>query len=215
MVSIVAKDNSNKLDQTQTFAGICQAAVMVQGIARKNSVDQTAFNLMLKSIININPVETLDVYGGELANLSTGLTMMAAQLGDSTDNKDPELTRYIVNLLNLERRLRSKPKVLTELGNRIEQCQRQLMHYELDSDNMVSNFASIYTDVISPLGGKIQIAGEPSILKQVANQNRIRALLLAGIRSTVLWRQVGGQRRNILFNRRKFVTSAKQLLNQI
>ncbi|MEW6997196.1 high frequency lysogenization protein HflD [Colwelliaceae bacterium BS250] len=207
-------NDKNKVEQTISFAGICQVAIMVQGIARKNQLDDDLFRLMLNSIINTTPVDSLAVYDGKLENLSEGLTMMVAQLGDNTANKDPELTRYIVSLLNLERRLKNKPKLMASLGDRIDQCLRQLDHFAIDSDNMTSNLASIYTDVVSPLGSKIQIAGEPNILKQVGNQNRIRALLLAGIRATVLWRQVGGQRRSILFNRRRFVATAADLLKQ-
>ncbi len=206
----------NKLtEQTMTFAGICQVGQMVQGIARQNQLDEALFEVMLKSVINLNPTSTLAVYDDALANLQDGLSAVVTQLGDQTVNKDPELTRYIVCLLNLERKLKSKPKVMAELGNRLEQCNRQLAHFELTSDNMVANLASIYTDIISPLGTKIQVAGEPNILKQVGNQHRIRALLLAGVRSAVLWRQVGGKRRNILFQRRKIVSNASQLLKQI
>lgn len=206
----------NKLtEQTITFAAICQVAQMVQHIARKNQLDDALFDIMLKSITNMNPNSTLDVYGNELSNVEQGLQTLVTQLGDSSATKDPELTRYIVCLLNLERRLSSKSRILQQLGDRIEQCNRQLVHFELNSDNMHASLASIYTDIISPLGTKIQIAGEPNILKQVSNQNRIRSLLLAGVRAAVLWRQVGGKRRNILFQRRKIVNEASALLKQI
>ena len=68
---------------------------------------------------------------------------------------------------------------------------------------------------MSPLGARIQVTGEPIILKQKNNQHTIRALLLSGIRAAVLWRQVGGKRRNILFSRKKIVDTAKQLLQTI
>ncbi|WOH38337.1 high frequency lysogenization protein HflD [Thalassotalea fonticola] len=202
-------------DQTLTFAGICQVAMMVQGIARKNHCDDELFNVMMRSIVNTNPANCLNVYDDKLANISDGLMMIVAQLGDKNPKKDPEITRYIVSLLNLERRLQNKPKVMAELGSRIDQCIRQLDHFELNSEHMRNSLASIYTDVISPLGAKIQIAGDPNILKQVGNQHRIRALLLAGIRATVLWRQMGGKRRTILFRRGTFVSTAQQLLKQI
>ncbi|WP_371379214.1 high frequency lysogenization protein HflD [Thalassotalea aquiviva] len=205
---------SNIKDQTLTFAGICQTVVMVQDIARKNKLDDAVFEVMLNSILNTKPENALAVYDGNINNIQDGLSMIVGQLGDSKTAKDPELTRYMVSLLNLERRLQSKPKVMATLAERIEQCQRQLGHFELNSDTMISNLASIYTDVISPLGTKIQVAGEPNILKQVGNQNRIRALLLAGIRATVLWRQMGGKRRNILFSRRRIVRTAEQLTKQ-
>ncbi|TLU66283.1 high frequency lysogenization protein HflD [Thalassotalea litorea] len=201
--------------QTLTFAAICQAAAMIQGIARKNQLDEPLFELMLNSIVITDPKDSLEVYGSDIAHLKKGLQLIVSQLGDTTAEKDPEITRYIVSMLNLERRLQNKKKDLASLGSRIDQCQRQLDHFELTSDTMIANFANVYIDVISPLATRIQIAGEQSILKQVGNQNRIRALLLSGIRAAVLWRQMGGKRRVILFRRRQVVAEAQKLLKSI
>ncbi|MFD2166803.1 high frequency lysogenization protein HflD [Thalassotalea euphylliae] len=202
-------------EQTLTFAAICQIASMVQKIARNGSTDEQQLDTMLRSIINTSPENTLAVYGGELANVKQGLEIVVNHLGDENKQKDPELTRYIVSLLNLERRLTKNKKQLAALGQRIEQAQRQTEHYEINSSTLLASFAGIYSDLISPLGARIQVAGEPAILKQESNQHKIRSLLLAGIRSAVLWRQVDGKRRNILFSRTKILQCAKQLLNEI
>ena len=173
---------------------------------------------MLNSVIQTSPESTLAVYGSDQANIKTGLTDLVEHLGDNDKKskvKDPEFTRYIISLINLERKLTKQPKQMAQLGERIEATQRQLEHYPITSETIVSSFASIYSDIISPLGARIQVTGEPSILKQTTNQHKIRALLLAGIRGAVLWRQVGGKRRTILFSRAKLVNTAKQLLSTI
>ena len=202
-------------EQTITMAAVCQVAALVQKIARSGENTDSDLKVMLESIVITSPENTLDVYGNDSANLKTGLNALVEQLGNQTKQKDPELTRYVVSLLGLERRLANKRGQLSLLGERIEQCQRQLAHYEINSDTLVASLASIYSDLLSPLGTPIQVAGEPERLKQTGNQHKIRALLLAGIRSSVLWRQVGGKRRNILFGRGKMVACAQQLLNQI
>lgn len=202
-------------EQTYTLAAIFQAAKLVQDIARSGQSQQNSFDVLLKSILITSPNKTLDVYGGDISNLRLGLTTLKEQLGDKSKTKDPELTRYIVNLLALERKLTKNNKLLQQLGNRIEASERQTMHYEFNSETLLASFASIYSDLISPLGTKIQIAGQPDILKQTHNQHRIRALLLSGIRNAVLWRQVGGKRRNIVFQRSKILACADQLLKQI
>jgi len=199
-------------DQTLTLAAICQVASSVQKISRQGSSNETELSTLLNSIINTSPQNTLEVYGNDVTNLKKGLQTLVAHLGNSSKQKDPEVTRYVVSLLSLERRLTKKTAKLTELGNRIEQCQRQLAHFDINSDTLISSLASIYSDIISPLGTPIQVAGNPEILKQTVNQHKIRALLLAGIRSAVLWRQVGGKRRTILFSRAKIVACAEQLL---
>ncbi|TWX65964.1 high frequency lysogenization protein HflD [Colwellia demingiae] len=208
-------------DQTITFAAICQVAYQVQQVSRTGQISDEEFSVLLQSIIETSPVNTLAVYGGEIGNIKKGLELLISHLGsdNGTDSakkgKDPELTRYIISLINLERRLTKQPKQLNALGERINATERQLEHYTLTSDTLTASFASIYSDIISPLGHKIQVTGEPSILKQNINQYKIRALLLAGIRAAVLWRQVGGKRRHILFSRKKIVDTAKELLKSI
>ena len=213
-------------DQTITLAAIFQAAYLVQQVSRTGQIDESALNVLLTSITITSPENTLAVYGGELANIKQGLELLINHLGDSSNGstntitkekkvKDPELTRYIIGLINLERKLIKQPKQLSQLGERIEASNRQLAHYPISSETLISSFASIYGDIISPLGARIQVTGEPSILKQTVNQHKIRALLLAGIRSAVLWRQVGGKRRNILFSRNKIIRNAEQLLKTV
>ncbi len=206
-------------DQTITFAAMCQVANQVQNVSRKGQINDEEFSILLNSIMQTSPENTLAVYGGDLANIKQGLQLLISHLGDSKSGKnkvkDPEFTRYIISLINLERRLAKQPKQLALLGERIEANKRQLEHYTLTSEPLIASFASIYSDIISPLGNRIQVTGEPEFLKQTVNQYRIRALLLAGIRAAVLWRQVGGKRRTILFSRNKLVNTAKQLLEQI
>mgnify|MGYP000219568461 CR=1 FL=1 len=213
-------------DQTITLAAICQAAYFVQQISRTGQIDENTLEVLLKSITVTSPENTLAVYGDELINIKQGLELLISHLGDSSSAsthvnsegkkiKDPELTRYIISLINLERKLIKQPKQLAQLGERIDDSKRQLEHYSITSETLISSFASIYSDIISPLGARIQVTGEPSMLKQMANQHKIRALLLSGIRAAVLWRQVGGKRRNILFSRSKIVKNAQQLLNTI
>ena len=205
-------------DQTITLAAICQAAYLVQQVSRTGIIDDHELTVLINSITITSPENALAVYGGDLMNVKKGLQLVVNHLGDNGGDKskvkDPELTRYIIGLINLERKLIKKPKQLASLGERIESTKRQLDHYDIISDTLISSFASIYSDIISPLGARIQVTGEPTILKQTVNQHKIRALLLAGIRSAVLWRQVGGKRRNILFSRSKLVKTA-QLLNTI
>lgn len=202
-------------DITLTFAAICQVANLVQSVSRTGKVDEQQLNILLNSIIQTSPENTLAVYGGKLANIREGLESLVDHLDNQNKTKDPEFTRYIIGLINLERRLIKAPEKLKQLASRIEDTERQLQHYELTSEPLLASFASIYSDIISPLGARIQVAGDPTLLKQTANQHKIRALLLAGIRSTVLWRQVGGKRRGILLGRKKLVACAKQLLDQI
>ncbi|MEK7758734.1 MAG: DUF489 family protein, partial [Pseudomonadota bacterium] len=49
-------------------------------------------------------------------------------------------------------------------------------------------------------------------LSNPAIADKVRAALLAGIRSAVLWRQLGGRRWQLLFSRGKLARTAAELL---
>lgn len=58
------------------------------------------------------------------------------------------------------------------------------------------------------------MTGSTLYLQQLAMHHRIRACLLAGIRSAVLWRQVGNKWQ-VLFSRRKIIAMAKQIYSSL
>ncbi len=199
-------------DRTIAFAGICQAVALVQQVAKDGYCDNAAFETSIKAILNTSPSSTLDVFGNE-ANLKTGLECLVNGI-DSTPTGS-ELTRYVISLMALERKLKEKPEAMSQLGNRIQMLERQTDHFDLFDDQMISNIASIYLDIISPIGPRIQVAGTPSVLQQTSNQHKVRALLLSGIRCSVLWRQVGGKRRHIIWGRKKMLEQARILLARL
>ena len=78
---------------------------------------------------------------------------------------------------------------------------------------MLARLADTYASTVSQLQPRIMVQGEPDYLNTPANANRIRALLLAGMRSAVLWRQLGGHRLKLLWTRKRIVACAQAMLN--
>ena len=103
------------IENNLALAGVCQAATLVQQLARRGSADNEAIEASLSSILVTDPETPQQVFG-QLANLKTGYTTLAAQLSDKQATKDTELTRYIASILGLERKLARKPKAMQELG---------------------------------------------------------------------------------------------------
>lgn len=200
-------------DQVLAFAAIYQAAEQVQKVARHGSYDEQSFTPCIQSLLVTDPKNTLEVFSGEIAHLRAGLKMLVDHMGNNPQ-KDPEITRYVVSLLALERKMTKRRDLMSLMGTRIEQVKRQCNHFELTDDTILGNLADIYSEFVSPLGPRIQVSGAPLHLQQPANQHRVRSLLLAGIRAAVLWRQVGGKRRMLLLHRMKLVKAAEELLKQ-
>jgi high frequency lysogenization protein len=202
------------IDQVISFSGICQAAALVQQIAKSGQTDPAALQTTLNSILVTDPKSTEEVFGST-ANLKLGIETLINQLNPTGNAKDAELTRYVVNLLSLERKVSQQRGLLPMLGERIAQVKRQLDHATELDHHIIRNMASIYSDLISPLGPRIQVSGSPTFLKQELCQHQIRAALLAGLRAAVLWRQVGGKRRHLLFSRKKILDTARYLQTQV
>lgn len=202
--------NEQLINRTMAFAGILQAIAQVQHLARHGELDNAELAASLNTILVTNPDNTADVYPDKIV-LQKGYKLILNQLGDSSQ-KDVEITRYLVGVLALERKLVRSNSGLGMLAERINQVNRQLHHFAITDEQVVANLASIYSDIISNLGPKIQISGNPVCLQRPIVQHKIRALLLAAIRSAVLWRQLGGKRQHLVFARKAIVDTAKKSL---
>ncbi|SCC50017.1 high frequency lysogenization protein HflD [Kosakonia oryziphila] len=203
----------NYYDITLALAGICQSAQLVQQLAHQGHCDSDALHVSLNSVIDLNPDSTLSVFGGSETNLHIGLeTLLGVLNASSRQGLNGELTRYTLSMMVLERKLADNKGAMETLGNRIAGLQRQLEHFDLQSETLLSAMAAIYIDVISPLGPRIQVTGSPAVLQSPQVQAKVRATLLAGIRAAVLWHQVGGGRLQLMFSRNRLLTQAKQIL---
>lgn len=198
--------------RTVAFAAMCQAAYLVDKIACKGICpDAVAFNASLRSIVRTESAAPLDVFGGH-ASLKVGYQTAIEQLDGATNSRNLQVTKYLAGIMALERKLSANSGALNLLGERINQVNRQLSHFEIDDSNVLNNLDSIYRDLISNLGPKIHVNGDPGCLQQVQTQHKIRALLLAGVRATVLWRQIGGKRRQLLLSRKAMMHHTQQHL---
>ena len=204
----------NQQDKTLALAGVYQSVILVQEIAHSGNVADAQLVSMLETLFRFDANNVTDVYGDALS-VKKGLKKLIEQLSGNTTQEDKELIRYGVNLLNLEKSLKRSPKIMDELANNLQKTQDKMEYFDLSHENIIASLADIYQTSISPLGQKIMVQGEHTYLAQPSNANKIRALLLAGIRSAVLWRQCGGSRWQLLFHRTKYIHSAEQLLRSI
>lgn len=201
-------------DRIIALAALAQAAAAVKQVARTGRVTNTDVSEpLLKSVLNQSPSSVHALFPN-LAQLRVGLETLLQQIG-ATRDKDVEVTRYVVGMLALERRLSRSPIVLEQLSQRLQQLQRQQNDFQFAEETIVAGMGSTYSDLISPLGQPLKINGKQDHLKQPANQNLIRALLLAGVRNAVLWRQVGGKRRHFIFSRQRMVRAAQTILREL
>ncbi|VFP87669.1 High frequency lysogenization protein HflD [Candidatus Erwinia haradaeae] len=206
----------NYHDIILALAGICQSAYLVQQLSHYGQCPVDAFKTSLSSLLNLKPPSILAVFGNQKSNIKCGLeTLLGILNSSSSQGLAIEVTHYTMSLIGLERKLHKNPLALGDLANRIGGLNRQIEYYSLESDKFLSLIAEIYVDIISPLGSRIQVSGSAEILKNINTQNKVRAILLAGIRSAVLWKQVGGHRWQLMFFRNRLMNEAQLILKSL
>ena len=193
------------------LAGIYQAVDQVKEAARAGTADPPALRASIGSVFRFDADSAESVFGG-LEGLKRGLRTLCEQLGRRDLKPDPELTAYAANLMFLERKLTGSPWMVETLRKEIDVAGRVADQENFDDPAVIANLAHAYSQTLSRLSPRILVHGEPELLKDADIANRIRALLLAGMRSAVLWRQVGGSRLKLLFGRKRIVSGAQAAL---
>jgi CII-binding regulator of phage lambda lysogenization HflD len=73
--------------------------------------------------------------------------------------------------------------------------------------DVISKLGQLYADTISHLRPKVIVQGNPHYLQQADVVAEIRALLLAALRSAVLWRQMGGTMWDFVLRKRAMIAA--------
>ncbi len=207
--------SSRERDRIIALAALLQAVTLVQQIAETGQVNQTEFATLLTSLAVTDAASTEAVYG-DLSQLKMGFSQLNKQLSKSKDKKDILLLRYVISLLHLERKLAKRPDMLDLISREIDQIPQQIEYFgDINSPQVIARFADIYHRTISELSPRVHVHGEPTFLQQADNVNRIRALLLAGIRAAILWHQKGGRRWQFIFQSNKMLTISTSILTSL
>jgi high frequency lysogenization protein len=199
-------------EQLVALGAVFESAVLVDKLARTGQVSEPSVACLIGSLLVRNPPSTLDVYGGDDLNLRDGYRALVSALERDPASLQRDPLRYALALLALERQLNKRDDMLQVMGSRLDQVQQQVEHFGPTHENVIANCGSLYQDTISTFRQRIQVQGDSRHLQQANNAAKIRALLLAGIRSARLWRQLGGHRWQLVFSRSKLLKELYPLL---
>jgi high frequency lysogenization protein len=191
-------------DQTIALAGLYQSLALVQNIAWKGDDNHSCMIPTIASILKLDVDHFIDVYGS-IDNLQLGMQTLKTALQNKSEKRAVERTRYAINLMYLASKLEEDKKALSSLGSQIERINNQYDSVTDSLDDITQDLGGLYQECISPLGPKIIIQGDPVYLKTSQNASKIRALLLAGIRAIILWKQANGKRLTLLLGRKSLL----------
>lgn len=203
--------SNNRIDRTLALAGVLQATELVRQAAWHGTWSGYAATASLDSLFQLE-ADTVDSVYGDRKRMRLGLeTLISVLQGDQSSN---DALRYAIALLQIERRFQANKTLQDKVGQGLEDIAQAALDQseETVEDFKAERVAVLYTETISQLKPRIVVNGRPQYLKIDRVINWVRSLLLSGLRSAVLWDQLGGGRIELMFGRRKLLEQARHLL---
>lgn len=192
-------------ERTIALAGMMQACAEVQSLAREGEAEQSSYDSCAKSILVLDAVSTSAIYGG-LGGVKKGLKLIADGTMQSTAPLSMELLRYVMTIMQLQGQLYKNTDKFRAFGSEVE----GLSAYS--DQELAEACSAVYQKYISTMQPQVIVQGEEIHLQREAIPPQIRSMLLAALRSAVLWQQKGGSRFRLVWERTRMRNAARSML---
>ncbi|MCL7713862.1 high frequency lysogenization protein HflD [Stenotrophomonas mori] len=197
-------------DRVLALAGIAQALQQVRRIAETGHSDTAVVRTAMDSVMRIDAASPAAVYG-DSRQVEPGLRLVRDYFGNQ--GKDELLPRLALSVMQLERRFVREGATVAKVQAGVLQAAGQARELgDAAHPDVLAAMGTLYADTISQLKPRIMVQGNPHYLGQTGVVAEIRALLLAAVRSAVLWRQLGGSYLDFLFSRKAMVEAITRRL---
>lgn len=196
-------------ERVLALAGLVQALKQVRRIADTGQADASTLSTALDSVFRIDAESPEAVYG-TTGDLRPGLVLLRDYFGNR--NKDEALPRLALAVMQIERRFVRDGKMAQQVHDGIVATAPAAERLGSDHPDVLTALGKLYADTVSNLRPKVMVQGNPHYLGQADIVSEIRALLLAALRSAVLWRQMGGSLMDFLFARRQMLAAIESAL---
>ena len=196
-------------DRVLALAGLLQALAQVRRIADTGQSDTAVVQASLDSVFRIDAIDTVAVYG-QVDLLRPGLRQLRDYLANG--NKDETLGKLALAVLQLERRFQRDTVVAGKLQTGLLRLAPQAQAQGSTHPDVITELAKLYADTLGTLRPRVMVQGNPHYLAQPGVVAEIRAILLAAVRSAVLWRQLGGSYWDFLLSRKAMLEAVEALL---
>lgn len=191
-------------DRVLALAGVLQALAQVRRIAETGQSESATVQTALESVFRMDAATAEDVYGGADA-MRAGLRHLRDYLGNAS--KDQALGKLALAVLQLERKFQREVGMIAKVQSGIDAANAVAQRDGIEHPDVVRVLGDLYAGTISQLRPRVMVQGNPHYLGQAGVVAEIRALLLAALRSAVLWRQSGGSLWDFVFRRREMTAA--------
>lgn len=197
-------------EQVIALAGIAQATRLVDQISKTGSYPMEFLESSVHSLFVFDHDHAEELFNG-LPGVRLGLQNLCALLANQQEAEQREAVRYFFNVLHLERRFAADAALRDVVRSRLEHASFRAEHFAGHVNDVCHSISGIYQDTFSKLPQRIKVTGSAQHLENAQNADLVRSLLLAGIRSAFLWRQLGGRRWKLAFQRKSLLRTAQEL----
>lgn len=196
-------------ERVLALAGVAQALRQVRRIADTGQAETAVLETALDSVFRIDAVSPEAVYGGAEA-VAPGLRLLQQYF--TSQGQDDLLPRLALSVLQLERRFVRDGEMVARVQDAIAAAAPSAERLGSTHPDVLASLGSLYADTVSHLRPRVLVQGNPHYLAQADIVAEIRAVLLAALRSAVLWRQMGGSLWDLLLSRRIMLTVVEDAL---
>ena len=196
-------------DRVLALAGLVQALAQVRRIADTGQANESVLATSLDSIFRIDAESPAAVYGSR-ANLRPGLTLLRDYFGNRA--RDEQLPRLALAVMQLERRFVRDDKMADKVVRGINAQAATAEASGSTHPDVLAGLGALYADTLSHLRPRVLVQGNPHYLGQASVVAEVRAVLLAAVRSAVLWRQLGGSLWDFLLRRKAMLEAVEAQL---
>ena len=192
------------------LAGLVQALAQVRRIADTGQADSGILGTAVDSVFRIDAASPAEVYGDASA-LRSGMRLLHDYFRNEA--RDELLPRLALAVMQLERRFVRDDDMAEQVQQGIDRLSPLARNLGTAHPQVLSELGRLYADTVSHLRPRVMVQGNPHYLGQADVVAEIRAVLLAALRSAVLWRQMGGSLWDFLLRRGEMVASIERALD--
>ncbi|MDQ3617868.1 MAG: lysogenization regulator HflD [Pseudomonadota bacterium] len=201
-------------ERVLALAGLVQALAQVRRIADTGQADAAVLGTALDSVFRVDADSPAEVYGG-VAAVRPGLVLLRDYFeggNNASPAPDEQLPRLALAVMQLERRFVRDDEMAGRVHAGILAQSAAAQRQGNTHPEVLSALGALYSETLSHLRPRVLVQGNPHYLGQASVVAEVRAVLLAAVRSAVLWRQLGGSLWDFLLRRRELAAAARAYL---
>ena len=189
--------------QVITLAANAQASTFISRLANGLTPESSGKAALVRGI-SIKNTPSMDDIFEDITCYKQGLNSLDILLNRNRGREEENnIRRYSNHSLQIAKELRKNENALAQLGRQLSSLDEEADAFELEK---------IYIENLSVLAPPLRIYGIEDALENKMVAAEIRVMLLAGVRFSWLWYQLGGRRLHLTLKKQSIKNTGKDII---